>query len=113
MTKSYAAAENNLKHKNFSSSRRLHFWLGTAVAVLAVLFLAAILIPRYWPFSEQRVRQALEEQFAGEVSFAGFRTTFFPHPGCVIQGLTITPEHKGRDNTALIEASKLVVMAHY
>ena len=114
MTKSYAAVEENLKQKSSIFSSRLQRRLGIAAAVLIVIFiLAAPLIRRYWPFSQQRVAQALEEQFAGTVSFAGFRTTFLPHPGCVIQGLTITPKQKGGDNTALVKASKLVVMAHY
>ena len=114
MTKSYAAVEASLSRKGFTTSKRLQWWLGVTVAVFVVgVILGAILIPRYWPFSQERVRQALQEQFSGRASFAGFRTTFLPHPGCVIDGLTITPEPNAPDNTPLVKASKLVVMAHY
>jgi AsmA-like protein len=98
---------------------RRYRWIAVAAAVIAVaIAIAGIYAVRHWPFTEEKVKQSLEEQFAGTATFTGFRKTFLPHPGCVLQGLTITPDEKARNGTLLdraplVKTEKLIVMAHY
>ena len=60
------------------------------LAAVGLLVVAGIgLLRHYWPFSEERVGKALEEAFGGPVSFEKFRYIYFPHPGCVAEGLRL------------------------
>lgn len=53
------------------------------VAVLAILGGLAVVAAHRWPFTRDAVVRALQEQSGGRVQVAGFRQTYFPHPGCV------------------------------
>ena len=81
------------------------------MAVLALI--AALYLPRVWPFSRERISQSLQEEFRGQVTFTGFRKTFFPHPGCIADGVTIARESKERGPLAFVNVQKLTVQAHY
>lgn len=114
MPQSQAAVAEKSPEKKILISERSHRWIGVGILVIAaVVVMVAWLIPRHWPFSRERVTQALEKQFAGKATFTAFRTTYLPHPGCVVWGLVIVPDAQAKDKTPLIIADRLVVMAHY
>jgi AsmA-like C-terminal region len=66
-----------------------------------------------FPFSRDRVRQALEETFHGQIAFAHFRVTYFPHPGCVAEGLTMVHPLSPDGSPPLVSVRKFIVQAHY
>ena len=114
MSDSQAAVAGNPPPKKTFIPDRAYRWISVGIGIIAaVVIVLGWVIPRHWPFSRERVAQALEERFAGKATFTQFRTTFLPHPGCVLQGLVITPYGGGKDQRPLVQADKLVVMAHY
>ncbi|MGH9530319.1 MAG: AsmA-like C-terminal region-containing protein [Terriglobales bacterium] len=49
---------------------------------------AGILFAVRWPFRESAIIQDLEEAGSGKVEIRNFRQTYFPHPGCIAEGVT-------------------------
>src|SRR5947209_3184387 len=91
-------------------ARRWLVWVGVVVLVLVAIGL--VLLAWHWPFSRQKAIDALQDGFHGQVTFARFDKTFFPHPGFVAQGVTLirpgTPS-----NLPFASAQKFVLRAHY
>jgi hypothetical protein len=89
-------------------------WLFLAAIGFVVLIAAGLTIfILHFPFSRDRVRQSLEETFHGQVTFAKFHVTYFPHPGCVAEGLTMVHPLSPDGSPPLVSARKFTVEAHY
>jgi hypothetical protein len=102
------------------SERRLQFHIGRgrwlALTGAVILILAAIsvfVLAWHWPFSRQRVTDALQDDFRGKVTFSRFRITVFPHPGCVAEGATLMRPGAPGGLPPFAFAQKFVVRAHY
>jgi AsmA-like C-terminal region len=67
-------------------------WLliGGGVIVLLALAVLVFLAPK-WPFREAEMRKRLEHATNAKVEFGSFRQQFLPHPGCVMERVTLTP----------------------
>jgi hypothetical protein len=63
----------------------------TALLVFGVFTLAlgigGMILALHWPFSQEGITQSLQEDFPVTVSFQKFHSAYFPHPGCVGEGL--------------------------
>jgi AsmA-like C-terminal region len=59
-----------------------------ALAAAAVLITAgAILMAKFWPFSAREVLQDLGEASDSQVTARSYHPTYFPIPGCVLEGV--------------------------
>jgi hypothetical protein len=89
----------------------------TALLVLAAFVLAlafgALVIARHWPFSEAKVIQSLQEDFPATVIFQKFHSTFFPHPGCVGEGLAFRRLGSFPNTPPVVTVQRFTVEAHY
>src|SRR5258708_13214039 len=72
-----------------------------AIAIAALLAGAAVLLrTRLWPFEEGPVLQDLAEVSDSSIAIRSFHRTYFPAPGCVIDGLFFPPaEHHAAPRT--------------
>ena len=52
------------------------------VAVVALIVLAA-----HWPFTKQAVIKSLQDASSSRVEIAQFHGTYFPFPGCIVEGV--------------------------
>jgi hypothetical protein len=85
-----------------------------AVAVLVlVLAMGAFEVARHWPFSEANVTQALQEDFPATVTFQKFHSTFFPHPGCVGEGVAFRRLGSYPQTPPVVTIQRFTVEAHY
>jgi hypothetical protein len=82
------------------------------VSAMALVF-AGVLIARHWPFSEAKVKQSLQEDFPATVTFQKFRSTFFPHPGCVGEGLAFQRLGSLPNTPPIVTIQRFSVEAHY
>ncbi len=87
--------------------RRGIFW---ALVVLVALAIGAIVIARKWPFTQRAVLESLQQQAGTAVQISGFRQTYFPHPGCVAEGVTF---RKNQNAPALLTIQKLTIVGSY
>jgi hypothetical protein len=112
MSQSHAAIAEQPPPARFSNGRRRRFAI-IGVLVLAVAAIGLTVLARRWPFSRQRVAEALQDDFHGTVTFTRFRSTIFPHPGCVAEGAILVRAAAPADSPPFASAQKLVIRAHY
>jgi hypothetical protein len=65
--------------------------LAIAFVVLVILLFAAVLLLARFSFRHSAVIQDLEESTGTKLQFKVFRQTYFPHPGCILEGLSFVP----------------------
>jgi AsmA-like C-terminal region len=82
----------------------------TLIALVAIC-VAALLLSRHWPFREDAVLQDLRESSDSQISVRSFKATFFPSPGCVLDGVVLV--HGGGAAKPLISIDRLIVQADY
>jgi AsmA-like C-terminal region len=97
--------------KRISQWRRWIFRAAIALVILIAIGLTIFIL--HFPFSRDRVRQSLEETFHGQVTFAKFHVTYFPHPGCVAEDLIMTHPLSPDGSPPLVSVRKFTVEAHY
>jgi hypothetical protein len=83
--------------------------LGLAVAALCVVVL--LLWVELWPFQQKPVVQSLEEASDSKLRFREFHRTYFPFPGCVLEGLQF--DHGSNTSKPLITIDRLIIRGSY
>lgn len=81
-----------------------------AVVAAAILCVVAVLCVKYWPFSEHAVEQNLAEASDSTVTIRGYHPTYFPIPGCVLEGVEF---RHGRRQFEIIAIDKLRIQGSY
>jgi hypothetical protein len=76
---------------------------------LGILVVVAVLGAKYWPFSENAVREDLAEASDTTVTIRSYHPTYFP-PGCTLEGIEF---RHGKNNFKLITINKLLVEGSY
>ena len=100
--------------KNAASFRKLR--LGRTALIVFVLTasvacIASVLMIRFWPFTQASVIEALQESGDSRVQIRAFHSTYFPYPGCVLDGVVFV---HGTDATKpLITIEKLTIQGAY
>ena len=95
---------------NVAIRRRWVFPL--AIVILVALCIGGIILAFHWPFSSQKVTQSVQESWPGKISVQGFRRTYFPHPGCVLENVALT---RGSDTSGppLVAIRRVTIQANY
>lgn len=75
--------------------------------------MAAAALARYFPFSQKAVTESLAQAFPGDLRFDRFKILYFPHPGCVLEGVTFRLNSSASGVPPLITIQKLTVQASY
>jgi hypothetical protein len=86
--------------------------LGLAGVVL-VGGIAAVAVARNWPFSQERVAQSLQSTFPATVIFQRFHSTYFPHPGCIAEGVVFTRLGATAGTPSVVTVQRLTFRGHY
>jgi hypothetical protein len=95
----------------------LHFRRGTKISLLvaaaiicAAASLATLFWNQIWPFTKKAVVQDLQESSDSTVTVRSFHRTYFPSPGCVLEGVEF---HHGARQFKLITIDKLTIEGSY
>src|SRR5260370_14363233 len=96
------------QRRGLGRSRRRALILILAGATLCV---AVLLWSRLWPFTEARVLQNLREASDSQVQVRVFHRTYFPYPGCILEGVVFY--HGSGAGRPLITIEKLTVRGTY
>jgi AsmA-like C-terminal region len=84
--------------------------LGLAVAA-AFCVVVLLLWVELWPFQQKPVVQSLEEASDSKLSIRAFHRTYFPFPGCVLEGLQFN--HGSNAGKPLITIERVVIRGSY
>ncbi|MGZ4830902.1 MAG: hypothetical protein ACXV78_14780 [Candidatus Angelobacter sp.] len=71
-------------------------WILLAVSICAVVLLG--LLAAKWPFTREAMTLRLERASSARVEMRGFRSTYFPYPGCVADEVVFRPKTSARGN---------------
>jgi hypothetical protein len=82
-----------------------------ALVACMLLCVGAIELSRHWPYSQSEVLQDLREAGDSQVEVRSFHQTFFPAPGCVLEGLIF--RHTPSAAKPLITIDKLTIQGSY
>ena len=74
--------------------------------------LAFILIALHWPFTEAAVIKSLQQASSSKVEVGKFRSTYFPHPGCVAAGVIFRRELNA-NTPPLVTVQRLTIQGSY
>jgi AsmA-like C-terminal region len=94
--------------RTFTASHVRKYLIIFAVCV-GLLVVAGVFCVKYWPFSENSVREDLAEASDSVVTIRSYHPTYFP-PGCTREGVEF---RHGKNNLKLITINKLVVEGSY
>jgi AsmA-like C-terminal region len=92
----------------FHSHRKLV--IGGAIALAVIAGFLIVLHSPIWPFERAKVLKQLSEASDSAVSARGFRQTYFPSPGCILEAVEF---RHGNGNPPLITMEKLIVKGSY
>src|SRR3954447_11453868 len=96
--------------RTHASSRLRKRILIVAAVMVIIACLAVVLGLKYWPFAEKAVQQDLAEASDSTVTIRGYHPTYFPSPGCVLEGVEF---RHGADHFRLITIDKLIIEGSY
>ena len=82
-------------------------------AVALILGGLGIVLARHWPFSQERVTQSLRSTFPASVTFQKFHSTYFPHPGCLAEGVVFMRLGATPGTPPVVSIQRLAIRAHY
>lgn len=81
------------------------------ISTVALVSAALALAIHYWPFEERPVLEDLEEVSDSQVRVQAFRRIYFPHPGCVLDGVVFI--HGTSTAKPLIKIDRLTIQSTY
>ncbi len=76
-----------------------------------LVVLAVLLFIRFWPFERSAILQDLAEASDGTVEARSFHKTYFPFPGCILQGVVF--HHGEKNGRPLITIERLTIRGSY
>ncbi len=89
----------------------------TIYVVLAFVALAlatgVVILALHWPFSQDRITQSLQGSFPAIVTFQKFHPTYFPHPGCVGEGVVFKRLGRPLDAPPIVIIQRITFEGHY
>ena len=80
-------------------------------AAAALCVVPLLLWVELWPFRQKPVVQGLEEASDSKLRFRAFHRTYFPFPGCVLEGLQFN--HGSNTSKPLITIDRLIIRGSY
>jgi AsmA-like protein len=81
------------------------------ILAAATLCVAMLLWSRLWPFTEAPVLESLREASDSQVQVRAFHRTYFPSPGCILEGIAF--DHGSSAGKPLITIEKLTIRGTY
>jgi hypothetical protein len=87
-------------------------WLIPAAVILAALLIGGIILAAHWPFSFRNVIQLLQQDWPGKVAAQKFRRTYFPHPGCVLENVSLA-RGSSASVPPVVTIQKVTIQANY
>jgi hypothetical protein len=90
---------------------RLLLWILLGIGACVGVFVTVLALK--WPFTRAAMVQRLEQASSAKVEIHGFRSTFFPYPGCVADDVVFSqndsPSRTGQAAVPIITIRKLTI----
>jgi len=80
---------------------RRKYWISLVLALVVVLAASTYFFYHDWPFTPTNVVKELELATSSNVQFTTFRRMILPHPGCVLEGVTLSRGRSAADRQVM------------
>ena len=109
-----SATEQASPGRRISSPLKQHRrWLAAgALAVAVAMIVTLLLVARNWPFTRDKVMEDLAEATSSTVAIRSFHQMYFPHPGCIAEGVTFRRD-RNPQTTPLITIPRLTIVGSF
>ncbi|MGH9728648.1 MAG: AsmA-like C-terminal region-containing protein [Candidatus Acidiferrales bacterium] len=84
-----------------------------AVGAVIVVGIASIILLLRWPFSEADVAQSIGQSVSGSITFAKFRATYIPFPGCVAENAVLRRSASPAGIPPLATIQRIAIQSRY
>jgi hypothetical protein len=89
-------------------------WLLILVGSLGAFCLLVLAIVSFkWPFTQQKIARDLEQATSSKLEIQAFHATYFPRPGCEIDGLVFRRPKSGSSGPPLVTVSKIRIQGSF
>jgi hypothetical protein len=88
-------------------------WLRILIVAAVIVVLALVVLVRFFPYSENKVRESLQETFPSKLTIDHFETVYFPHPGCKAEGVTFRSLSRPKGSPPLVTIRALTIQGSY
>jgi AsmA-like protein len=88
-------------------------WIKALAAAGVLCAIVAGILAYYFPFSRRTVSESLLESFPGELKIDRFEVVYFPHPGCVAEGVAFRLKSSSAAVPPLVTIRKLTIQSSY
>jgi hypothetical protein len=95
------------------SSKYIKILLIILIGVTLAIAIGGGILAMHWPFSQAKIAQSLQETFPATVTFQKFHSTYFPHPGCVAEGVVFRRLGSIPATPPIVSIQLLTIQAHY
>ena len=108
---SVAPSHSEIPTRRLPERPRLRPFLIGIILLVSILLVAGIVAGhKFWPFSEQSVIEDLAEASDSTVTIRSYHPTYFPVPGCVLEGIEF--QH-GKNHFRLITIERMRIEGSY
>jgi hypothetical protein len=110
----FAVEQKKLPAVDSRQSHDVHRWWIKALAGAGILCaVAAGILADHFPFTRKAVSESLLESFPGELKIDSFKVVYFPHPGCVAEGVAFRLKASSAAVPPLVTIRRLKIQASY
>ncbi len=101
------------QHKHRLLGHHFRWVVIAATAAIIVVGIAFVILLLRWPFTQARMAQSLGDSVSGSVSFAKFRVTYVPFPGCVAENVVFRRWSSPADVPPLATIQRIAIQTRY
>jgi hypothetical protein len=84
-----------------------------ASILLGLLAIGGTILTARWPFTQSKVLKSIRDSWPGTVKADRLRSTYFPHPGCIIDNLVLERPLSRSQKPALVTMGRALIQASY
>jgi hypothetical protein len=92
--------------------RARRWLLPVGVAIILGVLIGGLILARHWPFSANNIVESIQEDWPSKIAVQHFQRTYFPHPGCVLDGVVLT-RGEAAGGAPLVAIQRVTIQANY
>src|SRR3984957_17128437 len=101
----------NLAGARARPSASARIWISIIFAFIIVS--GFLILLSYFTSLEKNVNESLRETFPSNISLEHFKTVYFPHPGCVAEGVSFRTSASPAGSRPVVTIQKLTIQGSY
>jgi hypothetical protein len=90
-----------------------HWWIWILPVAATIVITASIILVRYFPYSQKKIVQSLQETFPSAITIDHFQRVYFPYPGCKAEGIKLRSFYAPKGSLPIVTIRELAIQGNY